>query len=618
MIILGKDFSHSLYEIFGAHINAQKGTVRFIVWAPNARSVSVIGDFNNWDRNSHKLNFHSNSGIWEGTFSNIVKGQLYKYCIYGQLGFYQEKADPFSFFSEIPPKTSSVVWDLTYEWHDHSWMENRKKYNSLSSPISIYEMHLGSWKRGEDNRWLNYRELAKHLVPYLKELNYTHVEILPVMEHPFYGSWGYQTTLYYAPTSRYGTPQDFMAFIDILHQNEIGVFLDWVPSHFPTDAYALSAFDGSSLFEHSNPKIGYHPEWGSFIFDYEKKEVRNFLISSAMFWLDKYHIDGLRVDAVASMLYLDYARKDGEWEPNQYGGKENINAITFLKELNEAIYKNFPDVQTIAEESSAWPMVTRPTSIGGLGFGLKWDMGWMHDTLNYFSKDPVHRKYHHNNLTFRMLYAYYENFILALSHDEVVYGKKSLIEKMPGDEWKKFANLRLLLAYMYAMPGKKLLFMGQEFAQRWEWNHESQLCWELLEMKNHKGVFKLISELNHLYRHKNALQDDFSQSAFEWLTVDDSESSVLVFLRKCPSSMILIACNFTPVPRIKYRIGVPFGKRWIKILDTDANEYGGSGFATLNYVEAVSENFLKFNYFIDIDIGPLSALFYEIERVGYE
>ena len=489
--------------------NGQSGTY-FAVWAPDARKVSVIGDFNGWNRTSHPLQPRGQSGIWEGFVPGVGKGALYKYHIKSRYrGYKVDKADPFGFYHETPPKTASIVWDIGYNWGDKEWLEKRHGHNALDAPMAIYEVHLGSWRRvpEEDNRPLTYRELAPQLAEYVKQMGFTHVEFLPVMEHPFFGSWGYQTTGYFAPTSRYGTPQDFMFLIDYLHQHDIGVILDWVPSHFPTDEHGLGFFDGTHLYEHAYPQKGFHPDWSSYIFNYGRNEVQSFLLSSALFWLDKYHVDGLRVDAVASMLYLDYSRKNGEWMPNKYGGRENLEAIAFLRRFNEEVYKNYPDVQTIAEESTAWPMVSRPTYVGGLGFGMKWDMGWMHDTLEYITKDPIYRKYHHNELTFRMLYAFTENFVLPLSHDEVVHGKGSLLGKMPGDDWQKFANLRLLLGYMYAQPGKKLLFMGAELGQWQEWHHDESLDWHLLEYQRHAGIKKWVEDLNRLYRSEPALYE---------------------------------------------------------------------------------------------------------------
>ncbi len=501
---------YRIYDKLGSHLTtvAGKPGTYFGVWAPNASAVSVVGDFNGWDTQSHPLGARGSSGIWEGFVPGVGKGALYKYHIVSHNeGHVGEKADPFGMFHEQPPRTASVVWDLEYQWGDKEWMETRAKRDSLQAPISVYEVHLGSWMRvpEEDNRPLTYRETAPRLAEYVKRMNFTHVELMPIMEHPFYGSWGYQTTGYFAPTSRYGTPQDFMYLVDYLHQNGIGVILDWVPSHFPTDAHGLAYFDGTHLFEHADARKGFHPDWKTFIFNYGRNEVRSFLMASGLFWLDKYHIDGLRVDAVASMLYLDYSRKAGEWIPNKFGGRENLEAIDFLRQFNTEAYKEYPGIQTIAEESTAWPMVSRPTYVGGLGFGMKWDMGWMHDTLAYFSQDPIHRRYHHNQLTFRMLYGFTENFVLPLSHDEVVHGKGSLIGKMPGDEWQRFANLRLLFGYMFAQPGKKMLFMGCEFGQVREWAHDTSLEWHVLEYPVHRGVQNWVAQLNQVYREQPAL-----------------------------------------------------------------------------------------------------------------
>jgi 1,4-alpha-glucan branching enzyme len=530
-IYLFREASHyKLYDKMGAHIvehNGEQGTF-FAVWAPNAEYVSVIGDFNDWNGESHPLNVRGDeSGIWEGFIPGIGKGTVYKYNIRSRfLGYSSERADPYGSLYETPPKTGSVVWDAQYKWNDGDWMKNRTEWNSLDKPYSVYEVHLGSWMRvvGNENRYLTYREIAESLTDYVKDLGFTHVEFLPVMEHPFYGSWGYQTTGYFAPTSRYGTPEDFMYLVDYLHQNGIGVILDWVPSHFPGDGHALAFFDGTHLYEHEDPRKGFHPDWKSYIFNYDRNEVRAFLLSSAMIWLDKFHADGLRVDAVASMLYLDYSRKEGEWIPNYYGGNENIGAISFLKRFNEVIYENFPGCQTVAEESTAWPMVSRPVYVGGLGFGMKWNMGWMHDTLLYFSKDPIHRKYHHNELTFSLVYAFNENFVLPLSHDEVVHGKGSLLGKMPGDTWQKFANLRTLLSYLYGHPGKKLLFMGAEIGQWSEWKHDESLDWHLLDYPPHQGVQHLIRDLNRIYRNEPALHEiDFEPAGFEWVDLHDWE-----------------------------------------------------------------------------------------------
>ncbi|HAH05317.1 MAG TPA: 1,4-alpha-glucan branching enzyme [Elusimicrobia bacterium] len=577
----------NLYDKLGAHLARDKDGaegVYFSVWAPNARKVSVIGDFNGWNRESHKLQPRGSTGIWEGFIQGVGQGTNYKYFIRSNHhGYTAEKSDPFAFHAEVPPKTASVVWDLGYEWGDKDWMAQRAERNGLHAPMSIYEMHLGSWmhKPEEGDRPLTYRELAETLVEYCKRLGFTHVEFLPVMEHPFGGSWGYQTTGYFAPTSRFGTPQDFMFLIDRLHQNGIGVFLDWVPSHFPADGHGLAYFDGTHLFEHQDRREGFHPDWNSYIFNYGRHEVRSFLISSAMFWLDKYHADGLRVDAVASMLYRDYSRKAGEWIPNQYGGRENIEAIDILRRMNEEAYKKHPGIQMTAEESTSWGGVSRPTYTGGLGFGYKWDMGWMHDTLVYMKKDPLFRKYHHNQLTFRMLYAWHENFVLPLSHDEVVHGKCSLITQMSGsDDWQKFANLRVLFLNQWTQPGKKLLFMGAEIAQRDEWYHERSLDWHLLQHEPHQGVQRLVADLNRLYREVPDLHElDCEQGGFEWVDCSDYEGSVLTFLRygRDRSRPVLVAMNFTPVPRVGYRVGVPRGGYWREILNSDAREYWGGG-----------------------------------------
>jgi 1,4-alpha-glucan branching enzyme len=580
---------YHLYRKLGCHLTTLDGAAgaTFTVWAPNANYVSVIGDFNGWDRSTHRLAPRGSSGIWERFIAGVKKGDAYKYHIgSAHRGYRVDKADPFGIHHETPPKTGSKVWDLEYDWGDGEWMSGRSARNALSSPISIYEVHLGSWMRvPEDrNRSLSYRELADRLVPYLADMGFTHVEFLPVMEHPFYGSWGYQTTGYFAPTSRYGTPQDFMFLIDQLHRAGIGVILDWVPSHFPTDEHGLANFDGTHLFEHADMRQGFHPDWSSSIFNYGRHEVRSFLLSSAFLWLDVYHADGLRVDAVASMLYLDYSRKHEEWVPNRFGGHENLEAVDFLRRFNTAVYERHPDTQTIAEESTSWLMVSRPTYVGGLGFGLKWDMGWMHDTLRYLSKDPVHRRFHHRDLTFRSLYAFTENFCLPLSHDEVVYGKGSLIGRMPGDDWQKFANLRALLAYMYTQPGKKLLFMGAEIAQREEWSHESSLDWHLLEYALHQGVQRLTRDLNRLLRAEPALHElDAAPAGYEWIDANDSDNSVVSYLRKSrdEKDVIMVACNFTPVPRHCYRVGAPRAGFWREVLNTDAREYGGSGLGNL-------------------------------------
>jgi 1,4-alpha-glucan branching enzyme len=585
---------YRLYRKLGAHPCTRNGVAgtHFAVWAPGAQQVSVMGDFNGWTKGKHLLYPRGQSGIWSGFLPGIRVGTAYKYHIVSRYNGYQvDKSDPFAFYQEVPPRTASIVWDLDYLWRDQSWMSERRRHNSLQAPISIYEVHLGSWLRlCEDvNRPLMYREIAPRLADYVERMGFTHVEFLPITEHPFYGSWGYQTTGYFAPTSRYGTPQGLMTLIDHLHQRGIGVILDWVPSHFPSDEHGLGYFDGTHLYEHANPQLGFHPDWNSLIFNYDRHEVRSFLLSSALFWLDHYHIDGLRVDAVASMLYLDYSRKAGEWVPNIYGGNENLAAISFLRRLNDEVYRNYPDVQTIAEESTAWPRVSRPTHLGGLGFGMKWDMGWMHDTLRYLSRDPIHRQHHHNDLSFRMIYAFSENYALPLSHDEVVHGKGSLLFRMPGDDWQKFANLRLLFGYMYGQPGKKLLFMGGEWGQGREWNHEAGLDWFQLDHPLHAGVQKWVEDLNRLYRTEPALHEqDCSPRGFEWIDCNDSAGSTLSFLRKGATSgdCILVLCNYTPVPRLEYQVGVPFGGYWQELLNSDAPAYGGSGVGNLGGVEA--------------------------------
>jgi 1,4-alpha-glucan branching enzyme len=588
----------------------------FAVWAPNAERVAVMGDFNGWNIESHALAARwDGSGIWEGFIPELESGSLYKYHIVSRYNNYRiDKGDPYAFCWEIAPMTASRVWDLDYEWNDDDWMKNRERFNALDAAISIYEVHLGSFRRvlEENNRFLTYREMAHYLVEYVKEMGFTHVEFLPVMEHPFYGSWGYQIVGFYAPTSRYGTPQDFMYLVDYLHQHGIGVILDWVCSHFPSDHHGLVYFDGTALYEHSDPRKGIHPEWKSSIFNYGRNETRDFLISSVLFWLDKYHADGIRIDSVASMLYLDYSRKEGEWIPNQYGGRENIDAINFLKRLNEVVYGEFPDVQTIAEESTAWPMVTRPVYVGGLGFGLKWNMGWMHDTLFYFSQDPIFRKYNHNQLTFSIWYAFYENFALSLSHDEVVYGKGSLLGRMPGDDWQKFANLRLLFGYMFGHPGKKLLFMGGEFGQLREWVHEESLEWHALQHFTHQGVQKWVKDLNSFYRDEPALYEiDFDRKGFEWVDISDWQKSIISFIRKgkTPGDVVLVVCNFTPVTRYNYRIGVPADGIWQEVLNSDAKEYGGSGQGNLGVVEASPIPMHGRDFSLSLTLPPLGVLF---------
>lgn len=613
---------YRLYERLGSHITEMKGVkgTHFSVWAPDAEKVSVVGDFNGWTEGANRLSPRGNSGIWEGFIEGLEQGTVYKYHITSRFNGYRVlKADPYAFYSEVPPRTASVVWDCSYEWNDADWMERRGEGHALDKPVSIYEVHLGSWMRvpEEGNRALTYRELAPKLTDYVKGLGFTHVEFLPIMEHPFGGSWGYQTTGYFAPTSRFGTPQDFMYLIDHLHQEGIGVILDWVPSHFPTDEHGLGYFDGTHLYEHADPRKGFHPDWNSYIFNYGRNEVRSFLISSGMFWLDYYHIDGLRVDAVASMLYLDYSRKEGEWIPNDHGGRENIEAIQFLRQFNQEVYKSFPDVQTYAEESTSWPMVSRPTYLGGLGFGMKWDMGWMHDTLSYMSKDPVHRRFHQNSLTFRMLYAFQENFVLPLSHDEVVHGKGSLIGKMPGDDWQKFANLRALYGYMFAQPAKKLLFMGGELGQWSEWNHDSSIDWHLSEYPLHSGLQLWITDLNRLYRREPALHKrDFQPSGFEWVDCGDTEQSVLSLLRRAGEKQtFIVICNFTPIPRHNYRVGVPHKGSWKEMLNSDARDYGGSGQGNMGTVNTAPIPFHGRRFSVNLTLPPLSVVFLKYEGV---
>jgi 1,4-alpha-glucan branching enzyme len=598
-IYLFREGTHvKLYDKLGAHPGTRDGVdgVRFAVWAPNAASVAVIGEFNSWNPDAHPLGARADgSGIWEGFVAGANLGALYKYRIVSSIGAYTvEKADPFAFAAEAPPSTASRVASLDYVWNDRDWMERRRGANALEAPISVYELHPGSWRRvpEEGDRFLTYRELAPQLAEYAKELGFTHVELTPVTEHPFYGSWGYQTTGYFAPTARYGTPQDFMYFVDYLHQQGIGVILDWVPSHFPSDQHGLSFFDGSYLFEHADPKRGFHPEWNSYIFNYGRNEVRAILLSSALFWLDKYHVDGLRVDGVASMLYLDYARKPGEWTPNQYGGKEDLDAVSFLRMLNESVYREHPDVQTIAEESTDWPMVSRPIYVGGLGFGMKWNMGWMHDTLEYLKIDPVFRKFHHDKLTFSLWYAFTENFMLPMSHDEVSNGKGSLLGKMPGDDWQQFANLRLLYGYMWGHPGKKLLFMGGEFGQRREWCHDEILEWAVLQYPAHGGVRDWVRDLNQCYRREPALHEiDFQREGFEWIDCHDSERSII------------------PVPSPNYVLGVPRGGHWQEILNSDASLYGGSGFGNFGGVHAAPVGSHGSFHSLTLNVPPLGVLF---------
>ncbi len=620
LYLFGEGTHLRIYEKLGSHITEIEGRkgVHFALWAPNAEEVSVIGSFNNWDPSAHRMSSLGPSGVWTVFIPEIGEGELYKYRIKSRVnGMVRIKSDPYGFFFEERPKTATIVYDIDrYEWNDREWLDARAKTDYLQKPVNVYEVHLGSWMRRPEGGFLTYQELAERLIPYVKEMGYTHIELLPVTEHPLDASWGYQSTGYFAPTSRFGRPEEFMNFVDRCHQSGIGVILDWVPGHFPKDDHALRLFDGTCLYEHEDPRKGEHMDWGTLIFNYGRNEVRNFLISSAFFWLDRYHIDGLRVDAVASMLYLDYSRKDGEWVPNIYGGNENLEAIDFLKRFNEVTHLFFPGVMTIAEESTAWPGVSRPTYLGGLGFTMKWNMGWMHDTLEYFTKDPVFRKYHHNNLTFSLLYAFTENFILSLSHDEVVHGKRSLLEKMPGDEWRKFANLRALYGFMFGHPGKKLLFMGGEFGQRWEWDCNSSLQWELLEEGFHAGMKKYVRDLNFFYRTEPALYEvDYHHSGFEWIDFSDAEQSIVSFIRRAKKreNFLVFVCNFTPVPRQRYRIGVPEPGFYREVLNSDSEIYGGSNMGNLGGVEAVPNPIHGRPFSLELTLPPLSVLIFKRE-----
>jgi 1,4-alpha-glucan branching enzyme len=625
---------HRVYEKMGAHpveIDGVEG-VYFAVWAPNARNVSILGDFNNWDGRKHQMRQLS-GGIWDLFIPQLSIGEKYKFEIKNQDGHCYNKSDPYGFQYEVRPQTASIVSDLTYTWNDQAWMEQRRNTNPQEQPISVYEMHLGSWlhtgaehppesgdvvrvSKKPEGRFLTYRELAQKLIPYVKELGYTHIEVLPVAEHPFDGSWGYQVAGYYAPTSRYGTPQDFMYFVDQCHQNDIGIIVDWVPGHFPKDSHGLAFFDGTHLYEHADPRKGEHQEWGTYVFNYSRNEVRNFLIANALFWFDKYHIDGIRVDAVASMLYLDYDRKDGEWVANQFGGNENLEAVDFLRQLNYLLFGYYPGILSIAEESTAWANVSRPTYIGGLGFNFKWNMGWMHDMLDYFSKDPVHRRYHQNNVTFSIMYAFSENFMLALSHDEVVHGKGSLFQKMPGDEWQKFANLRALYGYMFTHPGKKTLFMGMEFGQVGEWSVWYDLDWGLLEKPRHMQLKQFITDLNRLYRSQSALYtEDFSDAGFEWIDCNDADNSVVSFLRKDKHSdeFIVTVCNFLPHPRYDYWIGVPEHGHYEELLNSDAEIYGGSGIGNYGGQWTTDWQNPRFPHALPLTLPPLGVLVLKLD-----
>jgi 1,4-alpha-glucan branching enzyme len=619
--LLGEGTHARLFEKMGAQVTVRDGQpgTQFSVWAPNAETIDVLGDWNGWRIGATPMRLLGPAGVWQAFAPGAAAGHRYKLHIRSRhAGYTVDKADPFAFASEVPPATASVIASMAYAWNDDEWMRARRARNALDAPVSIYEVHLGSWMRSPEHpeRVLSYRDLAPRLTEHVQRCGFTHIELMPVAEHPFYGSWGYQVTSFFAPSARYGPPQDFMHLVDTLHRNGIGVILDWTPAHFPTDEHGLIYFDGTHLYEHADPRRGLHAEWGSAVFNYGRNEVRSFLLSNAVFWLDRYHIDGLRVDAVASMLYLDYGRKSGQWIPNQYGGNEDLDAVEFLKTFNATVYREAPDAQTIAEESTAWPMVSRPTYLGGLGFGMKWDMGWMHDTLAYFADDPVYRRYHHNKLTFRGLYMFSENFVLPLSHDEVVYGKRSLLNKMPGDDWQKFANLRLLYAYMWGQPGKKLLFMGGEFGQWNEWNHDVSLDWHLLrDSAAHGQLQLLVGELNRLYRVEPSLhRRDADPRGFEWVAADDVENSVYAFLRKGDEGEPPILCvyNCTPLPRFNYRIGVPGEGVWSEILNSDAGAFGGSNHGNIGGVEATPVPSHGRPYSLNLTLPPLGALYLKL------
>jgi 1,4-alpha-glucan branching enzyme len=612
-VYLFREGTHdALYAVMGCVLGNDAATFR--LWAPNAARVSVIGEWNGWNADAHPLAARSDhTGIWEGMVPGVAHGHAYKYRIVTPDGGLLDKADPFALYAEAPPLTASRAWTLDYDWRDDAWMSSRRARNALNAPISIYELHVGSWRREDPARMPTYRDIARELADYVCEQGFTHVELMPITEHPFYGSWGYQTTGYFAASARYGSPQDLMYLVDVLHQRGIGVILDWVPSHFPDDPHGLARFDGTCLYEHADPRQGFHPEWKSLIFNYDRHEVRAFLLSSALFWLAKYHVDGLRVDAVASMLHLDYGRGPGEWVPNVNGGRENLGAIQFLRQLNESVYREHPDVQVIAEESTAWPMVSRPVYLGGLGFGMKWNMGWMHDTLDYMRQEPIYRKFHHDRLLFSIWYAFAENFVLPLSHDEVVYGKASLIGKMPGDNWQRFANLRAMYGYMWGHPGKKLLFMGSEFAQWREWAHERQLDWALLQRPEHAGVRRWVADLNAVYRAEPALHEvDFDAAGFEWIDTHDADHSVIAFLRRAgDGSPLLVVCNFTPVPRTNYLLGIPVAGYWRELLNSDAGMYGGSGMGNMGGVEAAPVAAHGRYHALALLLPPLSTMFFK-------
>jgi len=615
--LLGEGNHLRAYEVMGAHPRTVDGVegVAFAVWAPNARRVSVVGGFNGWDGRRHVMRLRHGSGIWEIFVPGIGPGEPYKFEIKARDGrLLPLKTDPYAFAAEVPPKTASVVAaERPFPWRDALWCGRRGETNALDAPIAAYEVHLGSWRRKseEGDRFLTYRELADELVPYVRDMGFTHIELMPVSEFPFDGSWGYQPIGLFAPTSRFGTPDDFRAFVDACHAADIGVLVDWVPGHFPTDEHGLGLFDGTHLYEHADPRKGRHTDWGTLIYNYGRREVANFLLANARYWIDRFHIDGLRVDAVASMLYLDYSRKPGEWVPNQYGGNENLEAVAFLRRMNEVVFAEGGGATTVAEESTAWPMVSRPTYLGGLGFGLKWNMGWMHDTLQYMSKEPIHRRYHLNNLTFGLVYAFTENFVLALSHDEVVHGKGSLLGRMPGDRWQRFANLRAYLAFMYGHPGKKLLFMGGEFGQEREWSHQRSLDWHLLDDPMHAGVQRLVRDLNRLYRDAPALhQADFEPAGFDWIDCQDVDHCVVSFLRRGREAgeLAVVVCNFTPVVHHGYRVGVPTGDVYVECINTDATEYGGSGAGNLGGVEAEPLPAHGHPFSVDLTLPPLAVL----------
>ncbi len=615
----GKHFR--IYEKMGSHtieVDGKKGTY-FAVWAPNARGVGVIGNFNKWNKNANPLSPRWDaSGIWEGFIPGVERGELYQYHIQTHYGQELAKADPYARFAEVPPARASITWELDYEWQDADWMTQRKAQAQQAKPYSVYEVHLGSWKKfGNGSASLSYRQLADELVKYVADMGFTHIEMMPVMEHPYYPSWGYQVTSYFAPTSRYGKPEDFAYLVDKCHQAGIGVILDWVPSHFPTDGFAIAQFDGTHLYEHADPRKGFHPDWKSAIFNYGRNEVRNFLISNAVFWLDQYHADGLRVDAVASMLYLDYSRNEGEWIPNEYGGRENLEAISLLKEFNEVVHKEYPDTITIAEESTAWPGVSQPVHSGGLGFDQKWMMGWMHDTLGYFKRSPIYRRFHHNEITFSIVYAFSEKFMLPLSHDEVVHGKGSLLGRMPGDEWQRFANLRLLFGYMYTHPGSKLFFMGGEFGQTSEWSHATGLRWEQLERPYHKGVQQWVRDLNHFYKNTPALFDkQFSPEGFEWVEHGDGRNSVLSYVRNGEEGSVLVVCNFTPAPHQNFQMGCPAAGTWKQVINSDDKAYGGSGMDYSEMLEATEKPWHGRPYSVFMTLPPLGIVVLALEETA--